>query len=119
MGVAQYNQGDYSSAVETFTDYLRRYATPRARAHWLQTGGGLRVLCYAKQQQYALAVQAMNQTLRMVPLGHPLRDGYELFVANNGSWIMTVTKPNKATCVLAAGSSWETMPLKVAMGPSV
>ncbi len=43
----------------------------------------------------------------------------ELFVANNGSWIMTVTKPNKATCVLAAGSSWETMPLKVAAGPSV
>ena len=43
----------------------------------------------------------------------------ELFVATNGSWIITVTKPNKATCVLASGSSWESMPLKIATGPAV
>ncbi len=43
----------------------------------------------------------------------------ELFVAKSGAWVMTVTKPNKATCVLAAGSSWESMPLQVATGPAV
>ena len=43
----------------------------------------------------------------------------ELFVAKSGAWVMTVTKPNKAMCVLAAGSSWESMPMKVAAGPSV
>ncbi len=43
----------------------------------------------------------------------------EVFVAENGAWIITVTKPNKATCVLAAGSSWEAMPLKIATGPAV
>jgi len=43
----------------------------------------------------------------------------ELYVTKNGAWVMTVTKPNKATCVLASGSSWESVPLKVAVGPSV
>ena len=43
----------------------------------------------------------------------------EVFVSENGSWIITVTKPNKATCVLASGSSWENMPLKIATGPAV
>ena len=37
----------------------------------------------------------------------------ELYVAGNGVWVMTVTSPNKATCVLAAGNNWETIPLKV------
>ncbi len=27
----------------------------------------------------------------------------EVFVAENGAWIITVTSPSKATCVLAAG----------------
>ena len=43
----------------------------------------------------------------------------EVFVAKNGSWVITVTGTNKATCVLAAGSSWEAMPLKIATGPAV
>jgi hypothetical protein len=43
----------------------------------------------------------------------------ELYVAKSGAWIMTVTNTDKATCVLAAGSSWETVPLKVAAGPAV
>ena len=43
----------------------------------------------------------------------------EVFVSKTGTWVITVTKPNKATCVLASGSSWETMPLKVAAGPAV
>ena len=43
----------------------------------------------------------------------------ELFVAKSGTWVMTVTKPNKATCVLASGSSWESIPLQVAAGPAV
>ena len=43
----------------------------------------------------------------------------ELYVTTSGSWVMTVTTPNKATCVLASGSSWESVPMKVAAGPSV
>ena len=43
----------------------------------------------------------------------------ELYVATNGRWVMTVTRPDKLTCVLAAGSSWESVPMKVAIGPSV
>ena len=43
----------------------------------------------------------------------------ELYVAKTGAWAMTVTKTNKVTCILAAGSSWESMPIKVAAGPSV
>ena len=43
----------------------------------------------------------------------------ELYVTQSGRWVMTVTKPNKATCVLASGSSWESVPMKVAAGPSV
>ena len=43
----------------------------------------------------------------------------ELYVTKSGAWVMTVTKPNKAACVLASGSSWENVPLKVAAGPSV
>lgn len=43
----------------------------------------------------------------------------ELYVTQSGAWVMTVTKPNKATCILASGSSWESVPLKVAIGPAV
>ena len=43
----------------------------------------------------------------------------ELYVTKSGAWVMTVTKPNKATCVVASGSSWENVPLKIAAGPSV
>ena len=43
----------------------------------------------------------------------------ELYVTKSGAWVMTVTNPNKATCVLASGSSWESVPVKVAAGPAV
>lgn len=35
----------------------------------------------------------------------------EVFVSETGSWTVVVTNPQGVTCVLAAGQSWEEIPL--------
>jgi hypothetical protein len=34
----------------------------------------------------------------------------EIFASENGSWTMVLTKPDGMSCMIAAGSNWETLP---------
>lgn len=35
----------------------------------------------------------------------------ELYTSDEGSWTLLMTQPNGVTCLLAAGESWETLPV--------
>ena len=39
----------------------------------------------------------------------------ELFVSKSGSWTMLMTQSSGATCIMAAGQSWEQFPANVKM----
>ncbi len=38
----------------------------------------------------------------------------ELFVSKNGTWTILTTRANGTTCIVAAGKSWVSMPVKLA-----
>jgi len=77
MAVCQMEQNEFESAAENFGAYLRGYG---ARGGiWIPQAALLRGIVLAHAQQYALAVQSVNQILRALPDDDPRRSTFELF----------------------------------------
>jgi tetratricopeptide (TPR) repeat protein len=94
MGLCQMELGQFTTAAETFSAYIRRSDQSEGNA-WLPQAVYLHALTMANTKQFALAVQLINQLVRALPEDNPRRYGYELLAnrwraardaSTNASW---------------------------------
>ena len=76
MGVCQLEQNMLEPAAETLDAYWRRY---QEGGKWIAQAALMRGLALAKTEKYALAVQQINELLRILPEDDPRRATCELF----------------------------------------
>lgn len=93
MGVCQLEQNMFEPASETLDAYWRRYLEG---GKWIPQAGLLRGLALARLGKYALAVQQINELLRMLPEDEPRRYTCELFAAR---WRAARDAANSASAV--------------------
>lgn len=77
MAVCQMEQNEFESAAENLAAYIRGYGARGGL--WIPQAALLRGIVLAHAQQYALAVQSVNQVLRALPEDDPRRSAFELF----------------------------------------
>ena len=63
-------------------------------------------------------IEALSQKYEEVPSAFGIvgqKNLVELFVSKSGSWTMLMTQSSGATCIMAAGQSWEQFPATTKM----
>lgn len=78
IALAQYEQGDFKSSIDTCLNFLRKY---QDKGLWSAAAASLIAMSQAEQRSYALSVQSMNQAAKVLPEDHPQRYGWELLSA--------------------------------------